>query len=378
MTGVWQPFELKVLCVLLVCPWHSNNRGGMWGAAGALCRIRELSALEGAFGGSGLPPERGSVRSECVWKINPGMDLQAIEFFLAGSSNFAGTDSLAVYGSMQQTSASRIATFDATNALPQSMALTGSSQAMFVLSAFSNITSFKLRYNCRPYGTKIGNTWFSPVGYACVLAAFIVLGLSISLIPVYLVCYFKARWQRNLALQESSLTTFARRLRDAESASASEQEVVASLRALPTERWQDREVEAGQPKTEECCLCLEHFLDDDMVRVLPCRHFFHQACVDDWFSARSFLPRTCPLCKRNPVAAQTLPGAVVGGDATAESVRQTESRPEGRIGDFAVEDGMPFPDDHSPEVIQLPDEPPRLNVVDVPSVPGRRQYAWSL
>lgn len=180
--------------------------------------------------------------------------------------------------------------------------------------------------------TKIGDTWFSPVGYACILAAFIVLGLSISLIPVYMVCYFKARWQRNLVLRESSLTTFARRLRDAEAASASEQEVVACLRALPTERWQDREITNGQPKTEECCLCLERFLDEDMVRVLPCSHFFHQACVDDWFSARSFLPRTCPLCKRNPVAAQTLPGAVVGDDAHAESVRQTDNRPGGNIG----------------------------------------------
>eukprot|EP00930_Biecheleria_cincta_P072891 TRINITY_DN60231_c0_g1_i1.p1 TRINITY_DN60231_c0_g1~~TRINITY_DN60231_c0_g1_i1.p1 ORF type:complete len:376 (+),score=50.94 TRINITY_DN60231_c0_g1_i1:106-1233(+) len=375
MTRDWRPLKLSVICVLLGCPRHSKNGWGILGAAAALCQIRELTSLEGTFGGHGLPPKQGNMHSECAWQLNPGMEMQAIEFILVGSSSFVGTDALVVYGSMQPKSSSRVAEFDATNALPKNMALTGSNRAMFVLSAQSNFTHFKLRYNCRPYGTKIGNTWFSPVGYACVLAAFIVLGLSISLIPVYLVCYMKARWQRNFALHESSLTTFARRLRDAEAASISEQELVASLQALPTERWQDRETKAGQPILEECCLCLEHFLDEDIIRVLPCSHFFHQACVDDWFSARSFLPRTCPLCKRNPVAlpAQTLPGAVIGDDVAGESVRQESSTRH-----HAAEDGRHFGADHSPELIQLPDEPPRLDVRDVPFALGRRQQAWSL
>ncbi|KAJ2004896.1 hypothetical protein GGI04_002443 [Coemansia thaxteri] len=44
---------------------------------------------------------------------------------------------------------------------------------------------------------------------------------------------------------------------------------------------------------ENCAVCLEDFTAGDEVRRLPCRHFFHIACIDPWLSERS---ATCPLC----------------------------------------------------------------------------------
>ncbi|KAL4885521.1 hypothetical protein BJY04DRAFT_135354 [Aspergillus karnatakaensis] len=44
----------------------------------------------------------------------------------------------------------------------------------------------------------------------------------------------------------------------------------------------------------ECVICMEDFDDDDSIRALTCRHIFHAACLDPWFTTRQ---ARCPLCK---------------------------------------------------------------------------------
>jgi len=51
---------------------------------------------------------------------------------------------------------------------------------------------------------------------------------------------------------------------------------------------------------EECSLCLLDFEVGDTVRHLPCRHHFHQKCIDRWLIGGA--RRTCPLCKADPLA----------------------------------------------------------------------------
>uniref|UniRef100_A0ACD5Z6C1 Uncharacterized protein n=1 Tax=Avena sativa TaxID=4498 RepID=A0ACD5Z6C1_AVESA len=55
-----------------------------------------------------------------------------------------------------------------------------------------------------------------------------------------------------------------------------------------------------------CAICLEDYNVGEKLRVLPCRHKFHAACVDMWLTSwRSF----CPVCKRDAGAGISAPPA---------------------------------------------------------------------
>ena len=58
-------------------------------------------------------------------------------------------------------------------------------------------------------------------------------------------------------------------------------------------------------------MCLEDYQPGDLLRMLPCGHWFHQPCVDQWLTARSAL---CPICKAD---ARRGPTPAEGGDASA-------------------------------------------------------------
>lgn len=60
------------------------------------------------------------------------------------------------------------------------------------------------------------------------------------------------------------------------------------IQYLPTATWTSDEVQ----KVSECAICFEDFDAGDTIRYLPCVHFYHAKCVDDWL-IRSF---TCPSC----------------------------------------------------------------------------------
>lgn len=52
-------------------------------------------------------------------------------------------------------------------------------------------------------------------------------------------------------------------------------------------------------KTEiSCCyVCLEHFLNDEYVRLLECEHMFHDKCIDKWLDNKM----NCPTCRKQLV-----------------------------------------------------------------------------
>lgn len=48
-------------------------------------------------------------------------------------------------------------------------------------------------------------------------------------------------------------------------------------------------------KEELCSICLQMFAKLDRVKILPCRHVFHNKCIDAWL-ANNLL---CPMCKQD-------------------------------------------------------------------------------
>ena len=61
-----------------------------------------------------------------------------------------------------------------------------------------------------------------------------------------------------------------------------------------TKRLPTRKYRKGEEKIEQCVICVEDFCDGDNLRVLPCEHFFHRQCIDEWLINHSAV---CPLCK---------------------------------------------------------------------------------
>ncbi|KAF8947075.1 hypothetical protein BGZ47_010320 [Haplosporangium gracile] len=58
------------------------------------------------------------------------------------------------------------------------------------------------------------------------------------------------------------------------------------------EQLSPQEMEEKDRISSSCSICLCEYEDLDELRHLPCDHYFHQECVDEWLK----LKRTCPLC----------------------------------------------------------------------------------
>lgn len=50
---------------------------------------------------------------------------------------------------------------------------------------------------------------------------------------------------------------------------------------------------AAPAEAAECAICMDSFLEGEMIRTLPCCHRFHASCLDPWLTCRW----QCPLCK---------------------------------------------------------------------------------
>lgn len=61
------------------------------------------------------------------------------------------------------------------------------------------------------------------------------------------------------------------------------------------------------PHDKTCAICCQDAEDGDKWMELPCKHIFHQDCVEPWLHNHS---GSCPLCREDISRALTLPGEV--------------------------------------------------------------------
>jgi len=110
--------------------------------------------------------------------------------------------------------------------------------------------------------------------------------------------------------------------------------------AAPAESHEDKVEGSGLG----CSICTEDFTKGEDVRVLPCNHKYHPACIDPWLLNVS---GTCPLCRVDlrPVATNTsatsptadaadLPPPLTEGDA-GEQEASTQRGRAARVLDMA-------------------------------------------
>ncbi|XP_077429823.1 E3 ubiquitin-protein ligase RNF130 [Vanacampus margaritifer] len=87
-----------------------------------------------------------------------------------------------------------------------------------------------------------------------------------------------------------------------------------------------RTVKKGDKETDpdfnHCAVCIEAYQLNDVVRILPCKHVFHKACVDPWLNEHC----TCPMCKLNILKAL---GIASGVPCVDSEVLDTERPGEG-------------------------------------------------
>lgn len=58
-------------------------------------------------------------------------------------------------------------------------------------------------------------------------------------------------------------------------------------------RWLERAGSDGLSLCGRCTVCYTEYEQDDELRTLPCLHYYHRECIDQWLLHH----RLCPICK---------------------------------------------------------------------------------
>ncbi|XP_009993398.1 PREDICTED: E3 ubiquitin-protein ligase RNF130 isoform X2 [Chaetura pelagica] len=110
------------------------------------------------------------------------------------------------------------------------------------------------------------------------------------------------------------------------------------------------------PDFDHCAVCIESYKQNDVVRVLPCKHVFHKACVDPWLSEHC----TCPMCKLNILKALGIvPNVPCTDNVAFDMERLTRGQPASRraaLGDFANDSALSLEPLRTSGMSQLPQD----------------------
>ncbi|XP_074834036.1 E3 ubiquitin-protein ligase RNF167-like [Carettochelys insculpta] len=77
-------------------------------------------------------------------------------------------------------------------------------------------------------------------------------------------------------------------------------------------------------KYDTCVICMAEYEEGDQLKILPCSHAYHRACIDTWLHRH----KTCPFCKQQ-VTTGTQGVNVDGGRHPQEQAEGEEGQAEG-------------------------------------------------
>lgn len=258
-----------------------------------------LKGMSGSIEIVGGPKDGGGKRM-CRWFIDPNVALSSVTFHTQ-IAKFEGNDLL----QLSDSDRSLVAMFSRGRPMLAQMVLVGTDTALWTLVSESPQTHILLSYTCAErmglslFGNKLTMPQFAIVVGIVVLIGF----FACILAPLMAFVYWKGRHEEERLMRESRVVLHSAHMRHRSRDEAEEQWITGQLEALPQETYEQHNREL-----QECCLCLDHFKVEDIIRVLPCQHYFHKECIDIWFLTRRFRVRRCPLCNANPVAARRSPG----------------------------------------------------------------------
>ena len=96
------------------------------------------------------------------------------------------------------------------------------------------------------------------------------------------------RFDNNELIPDANLVdieNLADQIQAEESEVGNEQIGLRLFRSLPKKR-------VGS-SSKSCVFCMEGFLHQDLIKVLPCKHYFHYSCLKPWFKKDT----KCPTCR---------------------------------------------------------------------------------
>jgi len=56
--------------------------------------------------------------------------------------------------------------------------------------------------------------------------------------------------------------------------------------------------EEEKSKYKTCAICMDDFIEDSKIRILPCFHGFHLDCIDKWLKEYNY---KCPICRSEDI-----------------------------------------------------------------------------
>lgn len=80
--------------------------------------------------------------------------------------------------------------------------------------------------------------------------------------------------------------------------------------------------QGAEYEQDRCTICLEGFIDKQEVCSLVCRHIFHKKCIANWLKEKQRPNMNCPVCNKNILPTDAIPGMGNPQDLEQDFLRQ--------------------------------------------------------